>query len=324
MSGVLAGFALRRGRSLAGRLPGRFTKGARIHSLVGALALTQLAPGANAVTLAAWTSPDNGVAGINKVYITGSPFPTGRITPANITVTFSATCFGTPAATTPASSLTNVLGSTKRVGVLLPASLAQATYFVWITDTGTGGDSAFTSSNCSRVKVTHTNPTLSACLPTSSLGVLSPSTAGPVKAYVPNGAWGAFTTGIQVVPIEGGGSPTSVATPSAVNSCSSNPATGQTVCVANNTDVYLLTGSTLNTTLHSGSNASAFFSGGSCQNCGVAVNALSNKAVINMGLTPSPTNSGVQLLNLNTNVFETPVPANRIVSENISVIQRGT
>ena len=109
---------------------------------------------------------------------------------------------------------------------------------------------------------------------------------------MPNGAWGNSTTGIQVVPIEGGGSPASVLTPSAVNSCSSNPATGQTVCVANNTDVYLLTGSTLNTTLHSGSNAFAGFSGGSCENCGVAINALSNKAVINMGLTHRPLTVG--------------------------------
>jgi len=298
----------------------RFRGGPACALLAGFLALSQFSPAANAaVTLASATSPSGGVAGINTVNVTGSGFPAGTITPAKITVSFSSSCFGTVAATTTASSIVTILGSTKRVGFLLPGSLAQATYSVWLTDSGAGGDAAFTSSNCSRVQVTHTNPTLSACLPTSSLGVLVPTNPGAVRAYVPNGAWGASTTGIQVVPIEGSGSPASVSTPNAVNSCSSNPATGQTVCVANNTDVYLLTGSTLNRTLTSGSNSNASFSGGSCRNCGVAINALTNKAVINMGLSPSPSNSGIQMLNLSTNTFEAPIPSNQQVSENISV-----
>ena len=39
-----------------------------------------------------------------------------------------------------------------------------------------------------------------------------------------------------------------------VNSCASNSVTGQTVCSSNVTDVYLITGSTLNTTLASDAN----------------------------------------------------------------------
>jgi hypothetical protein len=42
----------------------------------------------------------------------------------------------------------------------------------------------------------------------------------------------------------------------------------QTVCVANNTDVYLITGATLNSTLKSGATGTEDFSGGSCMNCG--------------------------------------------------------
>ena len=77
-------------------------------------------------------------------------------------------------------------------------------------------------------------------------------------AYVPRGNWGSSTTGVAVVSIEtssglGTGAPaTLIATPHVANSCSSNSATGQTVCVANNTDVYLINGTTLASTLTSG------------------------------------------------------------------------
>jgi hypothetical protein len=89
--------------------------------------------------------------------------------------------------------------------------------------------------------------------------------------------------------------------------------------VANNTDVYLITGTTVTNTLHSSANAFTRFSGGSCQNCGVAINALTNEAVIAMGLAASPSTSGLQFLNLNTNVFASPILATNEVSEDISI-----
>jgi len=91
--------------------------------------------------------------------------------------------------------------------------------------------------------------------------------------------------------------------------------------VANNNEVYLITGTTLNTTLHSGSNNFAEFSGGSCNNCGVAINAANNTALINMGTTAGPGTSrnGVQILNLSTNAFSPAFEMNQRVSENISV-----
>jgi len=270
------------------------------------------------VSLNTWTSPDTGVAGVNNVNITGSGFPAGPITPSNVTVTFSTTCGGAPAATANANRITLVLGSSLRVNVNIPASLAQADYFVQVSDSA-AGDINFTSMDCSKIHVTRTNITLSACLPTSSIGVLAPTSAGPVTAYVPNGSWGGGSTGVQAVPIEGGGSPVSIATSAAVNSCSSNPATGQSVCTANTTAVYLITGTTLTTTVNSSSNASASFSGGTCFNCGVAINPLNNTAIINMGLSSSPSRSGFQMLNLDNNSFGTPVPATHVVSEDISV-----
>jgi hypothetical protein len=83
--------------------------------------------------------------------------------------------------------------------------------------------------------------------------------------------------------------------------------------------VYLITGTTLNTTLSSSSNTTASFSGGTCFNCGVAIDALDNTAVINMGVTGGNSNTGVQILNLSNNTFQSPFPMNDEVSENISV-----
>jgi hypothetical protein len=158
--------------------------------------------------------------------------------------------------------------------------------------------------------------TTNACLPTSSLAVLLQGSK--VTSYVPNGAWSDPTTGLQMVPLEGGGSPVPVVTPNTVNSCSSNSTTGQTVCTANNTDVYLLTGSTLNTTLTSGADAASSFSGGSCYNCGVAINNATNHAVLTIGLSTSPSLSGLQFLDLGTNTFQAPIIAYNQIAEDIS------
>src|SRR5579875_28445 len=159
-------------------------------------------------------------------------------------------------------------------------------------------------------------PTLApeACLPSSSLGVLVQGTNATI--YAPLGNWGGGAVGVNVVPIETksgigtGGAPTTVTTANTVNSCSSNSATGQTVCVANNTDVYVITGTTLSNTLTSGSNALESFSGGSCNNCGVVVDSSTNKALITMGLTPNGP-GGYQFLDLGSTppAFEPPIPA---------------
>jgi hypothetical protein len=162
-----------------------------------------------------------------------------------------------------------------------------------------------------------------ACLPSSSLSVLVQSTNA--TAYVPVGNWGGGSTGVTVVPIETsagigtGGPPTSVTTPNTVNSCSSNSATGQTVCVANNTDTYLITASTLSKTLTSGATSFQSFSGGSCQNCGVVIDSSTNKALVEIGLS-SGGPGGFQFLDLGaTPAFETPIPAGASTSEDVSI-----
>jgi len=162
--------------------------------------------------------------------------------------------------------------------------------------------------NCTIVAVT--------CLPSSSLGVLVQ--APNVTSYVPNGAWATSNTGLQVVQLEPTTpAPASIATPGVVNSCASNSVTGETVCSSNGTDIYLVTGSTLNTTLTDGADAFTSFSGGTCETCGVAMNLSANKAVLGIGLSTATSGSGLQILDLGSNTFASPVPASNLISEDI-------
>ena len=233
------------------------------------------------VVLSGSTTPSSGVAGVNNVNVTASQVP-GSPTAANVIVSFETTCGGAAVTTESANTVRAIL-TIDRINFNIPASLATGSYFVQIADSA--DPTHFTSTDCSKLDVTASAPVLNACLAGSSMGVLLPAgnAKGNVTAYVPKGWWGGSATGVFVKNIEGAlGAGSSVATTHVTNSCSSNPATGQTVCVANNTDVYLITGTTLNTTLTSGSNTTASFSGGSCNNCGVALNANNNTAAINM------------------------------------------
>ena len=272
-----------------------------------------------AVGVSTAASPSSGAAGITSVNLTTSGLPSG-VTAANITVTLAPTCAAGASGPvagqliTTASSVKTVVGSVSRVQFLIPGSANQGTYFASVSGTGPSG--AFASNSCAVVAVSHTTTTLSACVPTSSLAI---ATGTNVTAYVPKGSWGYGTTGIQVVPVEGAGTPSLIATPSLVNSCASNPASGETVCSANTSDVYTITGSTLNRTLTSSTSGSTGFSGGSCQNCGVAINALTNKAYITVGVSGSPSGSGIQSLDLATNSFGPVFPAAYQVSEDISI-----
>jgi hypothetical protein len=165
-------------------------------------------------------------------------------------------------------------------------------------------------------------PPPNACLPSSSLGVLVQGKNATV--YAPQGSWDSGSAAVKVVPIETssgvgtGGAPTSVTTGSVPNSCSSNSTTGTTVCTGNNTDVFLINGSTLSSTVTSGANASQSFSGGDCMNCGVVVDSTTNKALIAIGFTPGGPGA-YQFLDLASNTFEAPIPAGTRTSEDASI-----
>jgi hypothetical protein len=165
-------------------------------------------------------------------------------------------------------------------------------------------------------------PAPNACLPSSSLGVLVQTTNATV--YAPQGRWGSGTAAVKVVPIETSGgigtgaAPTTVVTGSVPNSCSCNSNTGTTVCTGNNTDVFLINGTTLSSTLTSGATASERFSGGACMNCGVVVDSTTNKALIALGLDTTGT-GGYQFLDLAGNTFESPIAAGGLTSEDASI-----
>jgi hypothetical protein len=220
--------------------------------------------------------------------------------------------------------------------LLIPAALAAASLALASacdpcakcggkkTPTPTGTPSATTTATSTATPTATPTMAPNACLPSSSFGVLVQGTNA--TAYVPLGNWGSETTGVVVVPIETnsgigtGGSPTQISTPNVVNSCSSNSATGQTICAANNTDVYLINGTTLTNTFTSGATSTQGFSGGSCETCGVVADSSTNKALLTIGLaTGGP--GGYQFLDLGVSppAFETPIPAGDDTSEDVSI-----
>ncbi len=287
---------------------------------MGWLALAWLPSVASAVAISASTTPSTGVAGVSNISLTGSNFPSGSILPGAVNIHFASTCGGPSIANTTALNVVTVLASTRKVQFQVPAVLLAGTYFVTL-DGITAGAVPFSSDagRCSAVSVTRTSATLSACIPGSSLGLNAPVAPGPVTAVVPRGAWAGGTTGIRMVSLEGAGVTASLSTTAVVNSCAANPATGQSVCVSNGNEVYILNGAgVITNTLLSASNQFTSFSGGSCKNCGVAINALTNQAVINMGLV-GPSGSGLQVLDLNTLTFHPPKALARQVSQNISI-----
>ena len=122
-------------------------------------------------------------------------------------------------------------------------------------------------------------PPPGSCTPSNSLTVLVDGTN--VTAYVPKGSWSFGTTGVSVVNVEGSSIvPTLIPTVEIVNTCAANFTTRQVVCTGNDTDVYLISGTAIDTTLTSGGTGSINFSGGTCTTCGVAMDATHNRAVI--------------------------------------------
>jgi hypothetical protein len=98
------------------------------------------------------TTPSDGAAGVDIVNVTGSGFPFGIVSPDNVTVTLSTACGDTAAATTAALSVETIIGSSMRVGFLIPDGTPAGRYFVAIHDTALS-DPYFSSGNCSELNV---------------------------------------------------------------------------------------------------------------------------------------------------------------------------
>lgn len=145
--------------------------------------------------------------------------------------------------------------------------------------------------------------TSGSCEGSSSVFVLTEG--DNVVAYVPKGAWDSSTTGVSVVNVEGAAiTPTLIPTPNPVNSVAADPVTGEAVATANNTDVYLVNGTTMEGTLTSGGNGSIGFSGGSPTDAGVAIDPTHDRALLTLSVDGQP---GFQLLDLSSNTFGPPI-----------------
>ncbi|MGO8956723.1 MAG: fibronectin type III domain-containing protein [Streptosporangiaceae bacterium] len=182
-----------------------------------------------------------------------------------------------------------------------------ATYAFTITASSAGGTS-LPSAPTSPIVIGDVSGVLRSC---ESSGSISTLVFGKdVISYVPKGSWSSSATGIDVVNVEGNSiTNTQIPTGSdVINSCASNSVTGQTVCTANNNDVYVLKGTGLDPSvspnpLTDGGSGSSSFSGGSATTTGVSMDAPDNKALIALSVGGV---GGFQFLDLATDTFEPP------------------
>lgn len=213
----------------------------------------------------------------------------------------TATPTSTPRPTTPPTSTVTFTPTSTATSTQTPTSTQTATPTHTPSPTHTP-----TPTHSLTPTATPTPPPAGSCAPAGSLSVLVQGKN--VTSYVPNGSWSEPNLDIQVVPIEGAGSRATITTPNVVNSCASNSVTGETVCTANGTDVYLINGTTLTNTLTSAGVGTVSFTGGSCTNCGVVVDPAVNIAVIGLALSGSPGGSGFQGLDLSSATLFPPLP----------------
>jgi hypothetical protein len=221
------------------------------------------------------------IAGGEAVPLTGSLMIVGGLAP-NATVTLAARDVTIPSGTTAGSYVIRIV-------------VDDTNHVIEFNEANNLKDASFTVT---------TPIVLAACVPSSSLSVLIQNNS--VYSYVPRGSWSPTgSTGIRRVSVETAtASPIGIATGTdIINSCASNSVTGQTVCTANNNNVYVLNGSETNGSapqpLQSGGLGLTSFSGGTCTNCGVALNALTNEAVISLNTSDVGEAPGFQFLNLN-------------------------
>ena len=122
------------------------------------------------VTLLPATSPAAGEPGVTNISVIGSNFPAGTIPAANVTVKLTPKSGG-PAVNTPATLVTTVVGTTRRVSFTIPASVsvvAPTPYQVTISGTNSAA-AAFQSSNSSLLTVN----------PPASISTIMPNTGQP-------------------------------------------------------------------------------------------------------------------------------------------------
>jgi mannan endo-1,4-beta-mannosidase len=126
---------------------GRRGKAARRTLLVAGCCAVALPSSWAQVKLNTAAQPAAGNAGVTVEKLTGSGFPAGTITPAGVTISLAATCNGAAAATTAASLVTTIAGSTRRVSFTIPGNAPAGTYAVSVSGSG------FSTVSCSSLTV---------------------------------------------------------------------------------------------------------------------------------------------------------------------------
>ena len=139
------------------------------------------------VALSPAATPAAGQAGVTSVSVTGSGFPTAAMTAANTDVKLEP-AVGGAAVFTKATSIATLVGATRRVTFLIPASIAVAIptpYLVSVSGTATGGGT-FSSANKATLTIN----------PAASIFTLTPNT-GQTGQTLSVTITGAFTTFLQ-------------------------------------------------------------------------------------------------------------------------------
>jgi hypothetical protein len=234
--------------------------------------------------------------------LAGGASPTGSIT-FNLYDPSHTDCSGTPAYTQTVPVSGNGSYSTSNT---TPAGTAGT--WSWTASYDGDANNFGAASTCGHETVTVTPPVPpGSCEGSGSISTLVSGTN--VTAYVPKGNWnGGNGPGIDVVNVEGS-SITNTQIPTGtdvINSCASNSVTGQTVCTANNNDVYVLKGTGLDpgvspNPLTDAGTGTIGFSGGSATTTGVSMDATDNKALIALSVGGT---GGFQILDLATDTFE--------------------
>jgi hypothetical protein len=240
--------------------------------------------------------------------LAGGTSPTGSIT-FNLYNPSQTGCSGTPAFTQTVTVAGNGGYSTTNA---TPAATA-GTWNWTASYTGDGNNNGAVST-CGQETVTVTGGVAQgSCQGSGSLSTLVSGTN--VISYIPKGSWSGGTTGIAVVNVEGNSvTNTVIPTADVINSCASNSVTGQTVCTANNNQVYIVNGTTVANVLTDSGTGTIAFSGGSATTSGVSMDATNNKALLGISVGGV---GGFQFLDLATDTFE-PAFTTRAPSGEIS------
>jgi hypothetical protein len=154
-----------------------------------------------AVTLATKTAPTTAQPGVTTVNLTGSNFPSGTISPAQVTVSLQLPPLTTgPALTTVVTSVTTLFGASRRITfrVVGPNVTAPTPYLVSISGvTGSGG--SFVSGNQASLTINPPSSIVSLIPGSAAQGqTIAVGITGLFTGYLQGATQASFGAGISV------------------------------------------------------------------------------------------------------------------------------